>query len=81
MLNWKTVDPEAIYPSPRFVAQSEKRHYSIFAQQDGGWHLALTPVISFDQYGDNRGARQRDFSTLDDAERAAEEWERATSAT
>jgi hypothetical protein len=80
MLNWETVDPEAIYPNPRFRAYSEKRHYSIFAQQDVGWHLHMTPVRTFDQYGDGRGdgqARERsNFSTLDDAKRDAEEWER-----
>ena len=56
MLNWETVDPEAVYPR-------------------------ITDARRLDGDGDVKGRGQVDsggkqHSTLDDAKRAAEEWER-----
>jgi hypothetical protein len=71
MLNWTEAD--AVYPQPRFRALSGNRHYSIFAQQDGTWHLHLTDVKT-DSGGRGR-VESCDCSTLDDAKRAAQAWE------
>ncbi len=81
MLNWETVDPEAVYPSRRYVAHSDNRSYSILAHDSGQWELRITDARRLDGDGDVKGRGQVDsggkqHSTLDDAKRAAEEWER-----
>jgi hypothetical protein len=42
MLDWKTLDPDAVYPNWQLEATGEKYRFRAVPQHDGWWHLLIT---------------------------------------
>jgi hypothetical protein len=83
VLNWKTVDPLAVYPRPRYRAVSGKHEYTLTPQVDckghvtstSWWHLLALEEAPADSeftygYADSLNCR-----SLDAAKATAQEWE------
>jgi hypothetical protein len=73
MLNWETVDPNAVYPRCRYRAASGEREYKLTPQTDSAgnatrwWHLLM---LDGRAYRDSLNCR-----SLISAKRTAEGWE------
>ena len=74
MLTWETVDPDATYPLERYYAVSADHEYRIFyglkaASQDRPWVLMIREV------GTACTRMCTVHHTVDEAKKAAEQWE------
>jgi hypothetical protein len=66
MLDWKTVDPKATYPRPRYRAVDGESEFTLHAEHDGWWHLLWTRNGTW-EYSVNCRA-------IDSAKAVAERW-------
>lgn len=83
LLTWETVtDPPNTIPTLRYRAHIDRRLFSILANANDTWQLHLTASVAVSdpdafEKQDEAYVRAADYTTLDEAKEAAEEWERA----